>query len=210
MIRTELEQLISDLCRDDENVLTPEQQEDAFSLGLNRINQDSPALKVTDIVASDSITAALPVGFDESFSSLEQVEFPIGERPRCYLQGVSLYEEPTGKVLDFPYSVSGTLRVSFTIKHTINDTTNTLKEAQLEAFASYVAALLCEQLATHYSHDSDSSIQVDSINHADKADKFRRRARELHRRYSEQVKPKLPGNQSASQTVSFGTKRRRR
>jgi hypothetical protein len=200
--------LLLSLVRDLDTKLIDDDITSAVNSALYRLNQDAPLQKVVDITAADENIIDVPAGFESGFSKIITVEYPINERPRSHLAEVHVYQEPSGEVLDLPYSITGDLRITFTLRHSIDVTTSSFSSEQTEPMASYAASILCGQLATLYSHDTDSVIQSDSVDHASKADLFRRRARDLNKRYVDYIGVDKPKDSAAGVVVSVATRSR--
>lgn len=198
------------LVRDEDAKLSRDEITNAINSALYRLNQDAPLHKIVDVTAADENIVSVPAAFESKFSQIINVEYPINERPRANLADVYIYQEPNGQVLDLPYAITGDLRITFTIRHSIDNAASSFTTEQTEPLASYVASILCGQLATLYSHDTDSVIQSDSVDHASKADSFRRRARDLNKVYGDYIgvdKPNKPKDSAAGAVVSIAPRR---
>jgi len=195
------------LVRDEDAKISGDDITNAINSALYRLNQDAPFQKVVDVTANNENIISVPAAFETGFSQITNVEYPINERPRASLDDVFVYQEPNGEVLDLPFTITGDLRITFTVRHSIDDASSTFSIEQLEPVASYAASILCGQLATLYSHDTDSVIQGDSVDHANKADLFRRRARELDKRYVDYIGVDKPKSSAAGVVVNIAPRK---
>ncbi|PCI62041.1 MAG: hypothetical protein COB35_05000 [Gammaproteobacteria bacterium] len=202
MIRAAFDILLLSLVRDEDARLSNDDINGAVNNALYRLNQDQPKQTVVDVSANNENIISVPIGFEQNFSQVLSVEYPINARPRSYLNDVYIYQEPTGQVLDLPEAITGSLRITFTVRHHIDTTSSSFTFEQQEPLACYAASILCGQLATLYSHDTSSVIQGDSVDHASKADLFRRRARELDKRYQDYIGIDKPKGSASGVVVS--------
>jgi hypothetical protein len=179
--------LVDGMVRDDAGKLTPTDRDQAVASAVIRYGKDRPRTKVEDIASSGGYYLPLPAGWEEGFSSLISLEYPIGEMPPAFLETGcwGMYNAPGGPQIMVKESLAaaGTVRAIYTIAHVLDATTDTILATDREPVASYAAAILLDQLAALYSGDSDSTIQADSVNHQSKAGEFATRARVLRKRY---------------------------
>ena len=179
--------LIDNKVRDDGGVISATVRDQALASAVTRYSNDQPNEKVEDVISSGGQYINLPPGWQANFSELNSIEFPVGDVPPSYLESgaYGLYNAPGGKQIMVRSSlISGdTVRMSYSIEHVVDATADTPKKVHREAIASWAAALLCDQLASYYSGDSDSTIQADSVEHASKARDFAARARTLRKFY---------------------------
>lgn len=183
--------LVGALTRDDAGKLSADHLDSAIALAVERYSQDRPRLKAEDVTAAGGNTLPLPAGWLDGFSVLASIEHPIGSVPPNYLQGDSyaLYLAPSGTVIQARdgFSAGAQARCTYTIKHALSSAADTIPAQHCEAVACWAASSLCDQLATLYSGDSDSTIQADSVNHQSKAQEFSARARSLRKRYFDEM-----------------------
>jgi len=179
--------LTDNLVRDDAAKITSTDRDNAIALSVSRYSKDRPAKKVEDILAPGGQLLNLPVAWESGFSVLQSLEYPIGSVPPEYLapEDWAMYDSPTGLQIQLAASINAAepVRAAFTIARVLDVNTDTIPVADQEAVASYAAAVLCDQLASLYSGDSDSTIQADTVEHQGKAREFSARARALRKRY---------------------------
>ena len=184
--------LVTDFVRDDDSKITPAQRDNAIALAVERYSTDAPYTKVEDVNGLGTQLLNLPAGWQDPFSTLRLIEYPIGNVPPTFVaqDDMSLYQTPTGKKIQLRYSIgAGTanVRVTYTVKHTLDGATDTIPTSRREAVACWAAALLCDQLATLYAGQSDSTIQADSVDYKSKSATFASRARALRKRYTDEL-----------------------
>lgn len=206
----DIEQLVSAMLRDIDDVTDPLQDYDAIELAVMRLSLDKPTTSVEDVVVVDSRLADLPVGWVPDFSALNLIEFPIDASPRQYIDDVVVYTAPDGKKLDIGCVESGTLRVTYTVPYVLSatdDMLTTIPEKYKEPVAAYVVHLLMNQLATNYAHSSDGIIQADTVDHGDKSRKFSALAKVYLKKYEDQVGIEKPKEQGASAVTNWDRER---
>lgn len=169
--------------------LTDADRDMAISLAIERYSKDRPRTAVEDLTAPGGLRLPLPGAWEQDFSDLRSLEHPIGNDPLDLLGDWELYQTPSGFEIRLDGCSGGSIeadasvRATFTIKHVLNASTDTVPVGDREAVAAWAAAGLCDQLANRFSGDSDSVIQADSVEHGSKAGEFARRAAALRRRY---------------------------
>lgn len=189
MALSDYQALVPDLVRDDAAKITTAQRDTAISpLAVERYSQDKPRDKVEDINGLGTNLLNLPSGWQSDFSELKSIEYPIGDVPPTLVDQdrYSLYDTPTGKqimVVDSIPAGTANVRVTYTIRHQLDATADTIPLSHREAVSCWAAALLCDELASFYSGQTDSTIQADAVDHKSKAAEFAARARTLRTRY---------------------------
>ena len=181
------ENLIDNKVRDDASIIQVTDRDQALLSAVIRYSNDKPDKEVEDVVAAGGQYIDLPAGWQDNFSSLKNIEFPIGNVPPTYLESgaYGIYNAPGGDnvMVRSSLAANDTVRMAFTVKHIVDGANDTPPDIHREAIACWAAALLCEQLASYYSGDSDSLIAADSVDHASKARDFAARARTFRKFY---------------------------
>ena len=204
------ESLMTSLVRDDDAQLSPGNVSAAIGLVISRYNRDRALQIIQDCELGEGLVLETPESWVDRFSSVVSIEAPIGRNPPSYVTEdyYYVYDLPDGSVelrLLTPVVPIGELcRIRYVAKHT---SASTFDEDDLEALACFGAAILCDQLAAAYSHDSNPSIQADSVDHVDKARKFSNRARDYRARY--ESKFGKPTTSAAASTIVCHTPPRR-
>lgn len=163
--------------------------DDALRLAVSRYSKDRPRRVVEDVAAPGGQVLDLPTAWVPGFSDIQQIEYPVGDVPPNLLESWEIYQAPATESVLIPESIDGgaTVRITFTVFHTLDDSTDTIPVVDREAVASYAAALLCDQLAAQYAGDGDSTIQADTVDHGGKSREFGARARTLRKRYTDAI-----------------------
>lgn len=180
------------LTRDDSGKVTTTDRDVAIASAVRRYNQDRPQIKVEDVAATGANTLPTPTGWQAGFSVPVSVEYPIGDAPPTLIaqDRFGLYQPPSGtKVLQLldAVNVGTTMRVTYTIRHLLDVSNDTIPEEHREAVCSWAAAQLCEQLAALYANANDSTIQADVVDRSSKGRDYASRAKALRQRYLDEL-----------------------
>lgn len=184
--------LVTDLTRDDAAKISDTQRDDAITRAVERYSQDVPREAVEDIDGLGTQLLNLPAGWVDDFSVLRLLEFPMGNVPPTLVpqDDISIYATPTGKQIQTRYAVTaGTanVRATYTIKHQLDANTDTIPLNHREPVACWAAAALCEQLASFYAGQTDTTMQADAVDHKNKSADFAKRAVALRARYTNEI-----------------------
>jgi hypothetical protein len=166
-----------------------------------RYSKDRPRELVTDVAGNGTSLLSLPAGpgnpsepFEDGFSQIRALEFPIGDIPPVYIddEDWQLYRTPTGlKILlgSITPGNSDLVRVTWTCRHTAptSQADSTIPDADFEAVCDYAGSLCCAAMAAKYAQTRDPSISADAVNYRSKSQEYLGLAKELRRRYDEQV-----------------------
>ncbi|MBL3601296.1 MAG: hypothetical protein JMN25_15765 [gamma proteobacterium endosymbiont of Lamellibrachia anaximandri] len=204
-MRIQYQKLVERLVRDDEDRLSPDDIDVAIDMAVTRYSKDRPNIKVQDVAAPGGQRLNLPDTWVPGFSDIQAIEYPIGELPVSELESWQIYLAPAGEEVLIADSIDAAaqVRFRFTVFHTLDTTSNTIPVADKEAVASYAAAACCDQLATFYSGDTDSTIQADSVEHGGKAREFSSRANKMRKRYYDELGIDPKRNQAAGVVVDL-------
>lgn len=177
--------MVDNLVRDDESRITTTQRDNAIDLGRWRYSKDRPVEKVEDVAGLGTRFLDLPPAWVSDFSVVKSIEYPIGDVPPTLIDSIEFYRSPADLkfFLDTVIPSAVNARVTFTIPHTLDGSTNTIPDKDMEPVASYAASVLCEELSSLYSGDTDSTLAADNVDHQSKAREFSSRARGLRQRY---------------------------
>ncbi|TVO70904.1 hypothetical protein FHP88_15735 [Sedimenticola selenatireducens] len=179
------QKLIERKVRADADEVTPSDLEDAFDASVIRYSKDRPRTLVRDVIAPGGQVLDLPTDWVPGFSIIQQLEYPIGSIPPVTLDDWEIYQAPAGEsvLIGMSLQASVSVRVSFSVFHNVDETTDTIPLVDRDAVASWAAALVCDQLASRYSGDSDPTIQADSVDHGSKSREYASRAKSLRQNY---------------------------
>ena len=173
--------------RDDASKLDAFDLDDAIAQAVVRYGKDRPREKVEDLSAPGGNLLPLPDAWVSGFSQLNSLEHPVGNVPPCYIGagGWWMYATPDGQMIQVVDAIMAdvAVRAAYTVPHVLSDAEDTIPLGYREPVACYAAAILCDQLASLYANDGDSTIKADSVQHVSKAGEYAKRAKSLRQRY---------------------------
>lgn len=177
--------LVDKLVRDDTGKIATGDRDVAIGLAVERYSKDRPRILVEDLTSAGGNTLDLPEAWQDGFSVVRSLEYPVGQFPPVFIERHTLYQNPDAIVIliDTSLAASAIVRANFTARHQLDDEADTIPESDREPLASYGAAILLDQLAALYSGDSNSSISADVVDHQNKGELYASRARNLRRIY---------------------------
>jgi hypothetical protein len=169
-----------------------------------RYSKDRPRELVTDVAGNSTKLLPLPAGpsnpaepFEDGFSQIRALEYPIGDVPPSYLEDDAwlLYRTPTGlkiQLRDQNPVAADAVRVTWTVRHTPgttgqNPVATTVPDADFEAVCDLAAALCCEALAARFAQTNDSTVSADVVNYRTKSQEYLAMAKALRKRYDDHV-----------------------
>ena len=196
---------VTDLVRDDNSEISSTQLDDAIGDAVIKYSNDKPRTLVEDVVSDGTVYLDLPASWEQEFSEVLKLEYPIGSSPLTYIDEFEIYQSPSEFKILLPNTItaSASVRVSFTAKHSVTAVLDTVPTKHREPVACYAAALLLMQLASVYSGDEDSTIAADNVDHGDKAGRFSSRAKDLKKQYHDLLGIDKKRTQAASATANW-------
>lgn len=189
---TDYQTLVVDLIRDDAARIATTERDRAITAAVERYSKDRPKVAVEDLTPTGANTVPLPAGWVTDFSTLRALEYPVGNVPPTMIDTTrySFYQTPSAEVIQVVDSVAvtaGSVRATYTIKHTVSGVADTIPLGDREPVACWAAAILCDELAAFYSGGTDSTIQADSVEGRSKAQEYSARAKALRKRYLDEL-----------------------
>jgi len=153
---------------------------------VQRYSSDRPLETVSDIAGNGTSLIALPAGYEEGFSSIRSIEFPVGSVPPVLLldEDWQLYRDTSAlkiMLLGSTAAATDTLRVTFTARHL--DDGSTVPDADFEAVCDYAAALCYDAMAGLYTQSGDPSLAADVVNYRTKNQEYQSLANAARKRY---------------------------
>lgn len=183
--------LTADLTRDDASKVSAEQLADAVQAAVLRYSKDRPRQVIDEITAPGGQVLPLPSGWVADFSLLQAIEHPVSAYPPSMMDkdAFTVRNTPAGQQLisSQAFTAGDLIWLHFTEPHTLSEVRNSIPEGDREAVCCLAAASLCEQLASLYAGDSDSTIMADSVDHQNKSTLFAARAKSLRQRYMNEL-----------------------
>lgn len=184
-IRAKVTGIVSD---DSGKLINPGDFDRNINAAISIYAKHRPKLKVMDVMGNGTNDYDLPTGWNDEFSIIEAIEYPIGDVPATMLDhdDYEIYQSPTAKKIRLKNatpSASESFRATFTILRT--DTT--IPDSDVDALCNLASALCLEELANAYAQTSDSTIAADSVNYRTKSYEFSQRAKRLMQIYKEHM-----------------------
>lgn len=182
------EKVIGSVKDDSGKLVNPDDYNAKIQAAIKRYSRHRPGIKVADIVGNGTHDYALPTGWNDEFSAIKSIEYPLGDVPATMLDNdeFEIYQSPTGKkirLLNYALAATASFRVSFTILRT----DATIPDMDVDALVTLAAALCCEDLANAFIQSSDSTIGADSVNYRSKAAEAASRGKRLMQLYKEHL-----------------------
>lgn len=198
-------QLVADLVRDKDQVVSSEGIALAIANAVLRYSDDVPRAVVVDQTAVAGYLQPLPAGWVADYSEIRFVETPIDLVPASLIDAAQtrIRNTPSGDTLELPNAMAAgeTLRIAYTQRHVVDDTTDTVPLHHRLPVASLAGAIVCGQLQAYYASEGAPTIGADVADHQGKAERYRARARDLLADYNKTVGVTDAPVQSAAGTV---------
>jgi hypothetical protein len=192
--------------QDSANKLSQADRDDAITQAVKRYSKDRPRELVTDIPGADPASSllGLPAGpsdpaeqFEDGFSIIRAIEFPVGDMPPTYLEGEDwlLYRTPAGlkiALTDMVPQASDILRVTWTVRHNPGTSgqgavATTVPDSDFEAVCDLAASFCCDKLAAAFARTNDSTIQADTVNYRTKSQEYAALGKQFKNRYDDHI-----------------------
>jgi hypothetical protein len=177
---------VSDLVRDKDQVVSSASVDAAIEQGVLRYSEHFPREVSVVQPALAGQLQDLPAGWQPLFSRMTQVEFPAGLMI-VPLGEVRFRNTPGGLQLELPEPAdSGVpLGITYTQRHLVADNDDTIQETHRFAVACWAASIVCGQLASYYASEGAPTIGADVSDHQGKTERYRARARDLAKQFTD-------------------------
>ena len=201
MALADIQQLLQDFVAGMEDELKSDARDRAIEEARLRYSDDLPRQLSESVIWSQTgVFGPVPVGWIDD-ARLVGVELANRSCSEVALF-VAVIRTANGWQLESASALgAGTLiHVAYTLAHQLDNDNDTIPQAHRLAVAYYAAYLLCQQLATRFSSDRDSTVNVDLSRNETRATAYSKRAKEYRTAYftgTGQVDPfneKLSGN----------------
>jgi len=202
--------LVDDLVRDRDQVIAPASRDIAIGAAVLQYSADRPRDVVVDLISTGGARLALPAGWVTDFSTLQSIEYPVGQLPTAEipLSDVRLYRAPDGTDLILPVDLrdAEVVRMTYSAPHNVDSNVDTIRVSHRQAVASYAGMILCGQLAAYYASESEPTIQADTVDRANKSALFRARAKDLQMAYNSVI-GQAPSDRQQAASVTVDVRR---
>ncbi|MGD9638379.1 MAG: hypothetical protein AB7U85_04905 [Alphaproteobacteria bacterium] len=179
------QKLVTALVRDQDDLLSEDDINLAIGFAITRYSSDRPKTELSEQEVNNNITD-LPDNWIANFSRVAGVEYPAGLVPPSFIPiaRTSIYEGLSGqKIMLSGINDGSIVRLHYTSLHKVTETIDTITISDREAVANWAAALLLDQLANSFAGDTYSTIQADTIDHANKSRDYGSRAKYCRSNY---------------------------
>jgi len=145
---------------------------------------------VTDSAGNGTALIGVPTGFEDGFSIVRSIEFPIGNVPPTHIEDAEwqMYRDTSAlkiMLLATKPAASDQLRLTWTARHAADGMT--VPEPDFEAVCDLAAALCFEALAASYAQTGDATILADTVNYRTKSQEYLGLARAARKRYADHL-----------------------
>lgn len=152
---------------------------DAFTYlnqSLFTFSKFKPKKKVKVITNPNSNLADLPEDWENGFSWITDIEYPIGENPKCYLEKkeyeISLQEDDSFKI-EYCYQFTQDLKVYYNILQSFDEQGEvTAADSDFNCICDIASSYYLLALASRYAQSTDATISADTVNYQDKVNQF--------------------------------------
>jgi hypothetical protein len=188
--------LVTERIRDTAGKLTLADKDSAIQEALTLYSRHRPRRRVQQLSGDGAaFTFALASDFEERFSLIESIEYPVDQQePELLDEGdFGFYRDLTTGVLKLRFfalilAANEKAYVSYTARHTVNDSgQDTAPLADRDAIADLATAILALELAALYGQTSDSTIGADAVDYRSKSAEYRALAARYEDRYRRHI-----------------------
>jgi len=175
------------------NLPTADRQE-LCRKALRIYSRRRPFLYLQAYIATTSSFYDLPTHWDDEFSNIEEIEYPIEQTPPSLIDGQYFNIElmSGGKQIRFHANRPSNNEI-FWVRYTglyffNSDNESQAPEADDKGLAYLAAALMCQALAAFYSSRANPNYgNVDVMNYDDRAGSYSTRAKEFMKLYDKEI-----------------------
>ncbi len=176
--------------------LQPDDKERILVQAVVLFSKDKPLTKIKEETGNGtSYDFDLPTDWIDGFSNIQgRIEYPADTyQDPNYIESIDwiFFEKLVSNVtttflrfVSFTPASGYKLRYKYTLPHTLNDTTCTVKECDIESVVNLTAALCFWALAAKYAQSTDSTIEADVIDYQRKTDTYTMLAKEKYAMYN--------------------------
>ncbi len=170
--------------------LQPDDKDRLLSQAVLAYSKDRPRALIHELTGdASSYDFALPSSWVDGFSQItSQIEYPADDYQNpAYLEDdewvffKKLVSSVTTTYLRFTTFIPASgkkARFLFTVPHTLNDTTNTIVDNDIESVTALAASLCFWALAAKFAQNTDSTLDADVIDYQRKSDTYVNLAKE--------------------------------
>lgn len=211
--RAEMITRLDSIVKHDTSHLTPADVIQAIERAAWEYSKYRPREMYKDYTGDGSTqTWAVPTDWEDGFSQIISVEWPLGELPPETDQTEQfpwdVYYDLTAAAWKFrlpedtPTS-SETVRIRYTIRHTISENAFTVPDADFYAVCDIAAEECCRILASYYAQSGDTTISADAVSWGTKSGEYRSLAKEFRKKWQDALGVSEEGPAAAGVIVDW-------
>jgi len=190
-VLSDYEVVLAALIQDSAQKLTIEARQEAIQNAVAEHSRLFPLTRRRSLAGSGTAVLGTPTGWVDEFSSVRQIEYPVGADIPHYLEAEDwlLISSPTSsttyqiRYLGGSIATSQRLNLEWTVPHVVSETTGTIADPIYRAVATLGASYACLALAGYFTQSGDPMISIDSQSAPSKARDYRELAKEYRSRY---------------------------
>jgi hypothetical protein len=184
--------VINEMIQDQARKLTDSSRFEAVAQAVAEHSRIQPIIRSRSLSGTGTYTLGTPTGWDNEFSSIDTIEYPVGQRPPSYLASDAwlLVSSPTATTryqIQLQHVSPGTaerVNIAWTVPHVVSHSESTIPEGHYRAVATLGASYACLMLAGFYSQQGEPMISIDSQNPGSKARDYMALAKLLRGSYN--------------------------
>jgi hypothetical protein len=183
--------LVDQEIKDTAAILAQADKDKAIGEAVKEYSRHRPRERAHELAGTGSAYEfALPADWEDGFSGIRgDIEYPAAKRIPEYLEAEDwiVYRDPSAglrfRLLNHTPTASEKVRFLYTVRHTVDATTDTVAVADREAGAKLAASYCARSLAAFYAQTSDPTLGADIANYRTKSQEYSALARELEKSY---------------------------
>lgn len=183
---------VDQLLKDDAVWVSSDEIDDHITAAAKLYSLHRPLVKVDEFVGDGGYDYDLPSDWVQGFSLISRIEYPYDEQeitiiPKeewtIFLKLVGSTQTYVLRFLDTSPAASYSIRVNYTLPHTINGSTSTVYQNDVEAVCHLAASMCLQAIASKMLQTSSPTIGADAVSYAAKSSAASTRAKEYYKFY---------------------------
>lgn len=172
--------LVDQELKDTAGLLTQVEKDKAIAEAVKVYSKYRPRERVHELTGTGAaFEFAVPTDWEDGFSSIRgDVEYPAAKREPEVIERDDwiIYRDPTAgpkfRLLRHTPTASEKVRFRYTVRHTVDVTTDTVPLADREAGAKLAGSYGARALAAYYAQSQDPTLAADVVNYRTKAQDY--------------------------------------
>lgn len=196
----------------DTTILTTAERENACKKAAQEYSRirPNPLLQAYTGVGGDAPYYDLPTSWDQGFSVILEIEYPINRVPKEIIRQRywSIDLRPTGRQLRFGTvnpATGETFWVKYTGSHSFDSSGNSfIDDTDLYGLSYLATSIMCQMLATFYAEKADPNLpNAEIVEYKDRVDEYTKKARDWKKKYHSEIKSDLTSTWDTIPFVDF-------